>query len=101
MKAWSSTLDPDQSSKITFLADPSGAFTRALELEFNSAHVFGQNRSKRYALTVENGQVKDVFVEPDNTGVVGKSSPLEEDAMGMRWLTSPSYLVSAAEKVLG
>lgn len=73
MKAWGESLDASKSSNIRFLADPSGAFTRALDTEFESAQVFGQNRSKRYVVTVEDGQVKEVFIEPDNTGVVGTS----------------------------
>ena len=39
--------------------------------------MFGQDRSKRYVLTVEDGKVKDVFVEPDNTGVNGMYLCLE------------------------
>lgn len=74
MKAWSESLDADKSSNIRFLGDPSGAFTKAFDVEFESAKVFGHNRSKRYAVTVENGKVKDVFIEPDNTGVVGEST---------------------------
>jgi peroxiredoxin 5 len=73
MKAWSQTLDPDKSSTIRFLGDPSGVFMRAFDTEFDSSKVFGQNRSKRYAVIMENGVVKDAFIEPDNTGVVGKS----------------------------
>jgi peroxiredoxin len=73
MKAWSESLDPTKASKIRFLGDPSGAFTRALDTEFDSAKVFGQNRSKRYAVTIQDGRVKEVFIEPDNTGVDGKS----------------------------
>lgn len=74
MKAWGESLDANKSSNIRFLGDPSGAFTKAFDTEFDSAKVFGQNRSKRYAVTVEDGKVKDVFIEPDNTGVVGKST---------------------------
>lgn len=76
MKAWGESLDPDRSSNIRFLADPSGAFTRAFDTEFESARTFGQNRSKRYAVTVDNGLVKDVFIEPDNTGVNGEWPPI-------------------------
>lgn len=61
------------SCQVRFLADPSGKFTEALDLSFDSASVFGNNRSKRYALVVENGKVKDSFVEPDNIGVNGKA----------------------------
>lgn len=40
-------------------------------MTFDSTSVFGNQRSKRYALTVENGKVKEAFIEPDNTGVNG------------------------------
>lgn len=72
MKAWATSLDADKSSKIRFLGDPSGAFTRAMDTEFESTKVFGQNRSKRYVATIEDGKVKKVFIEPDNTGVDGE-----------------------------
>ncbi len=113
MKAWAETLDADKSSKIRFLGDPSGAFTKAFDTEFESAKIFGQDRSKRYAVTVENGKVKDVFIEPDNTGVDGKSadrpfltsyllSPLCQYTLpAWRWADWISRTVSAAEKVLG
>jgi len=38
---------------------------------------FGNKRSKRYAIIVEDGKVKKAFVEPDNTSVNSESiSPL-------------------------
>ena len=37
---------------------------------------FGNKRSKRYAIIVEDGKVKKVFAEPDNTSVNGESIPL-------------------------
>ena len=58
--------------QIRFLGDPSGQFNKDLDLTFESAAVFGQDRSKRYALVVEDGKVKSAHVEPDNTGVNGK-----------------------------
>ncbi|KAL9042760.1 MAG: hypothetical protein Q9180_000352 [Flavoplaca navasiana] len=72
MKAWGATLDPMNKSGIRFLGDPDAKFTEALDLSFESASIFGNNRSKRYALKVENGKVKEAFVEPDNTGVDGE-----------------------------
>ena len=60
--------------QVRFLGDPSGQFTEALDVSFDSAAIFGNNRSKRYALLVENGKVKDAFVEPDNIGVNGEFS---------------------------
>jgi peroxiredoxin len=112
MKAWKQSLDPNKSSKIRFLGDPSGTFMRALDTEFDSAKVFGQNRSKRYVVKMEDGVVKEVFIEPDNTGVIGKITDcpssdfpndillLQPTIMRIYQLTRPD-LVSAAEKVLG
>ncbi|KAF2631755.1 AhpC/TSA family protein [Macroventuria anomochaeta] len=69
MKAWGKTLDPTGSSGIRFLADPSLAFTKGLDLSFDGASVFGGDRSKRYALVIEDGAVKEAHVESDNTGL--------------------------------
>ncbi|KAI0828803.1 Redoxin-domain-containing protein [Hypoxylon sp. FL0890] len=68
MKAWADQLDPTHESGIRFLADPAGEFTKALDLGFEAPAIFGDTRAKRYALVVENGKVKSVHVEPDNTG---------------------------------
>ena len=57
--------------QIRFLGDSSGKWTEALDLTFDSTAVFGNNRSKRYALVVEDGKVKEAHVEPDNTGLNG------------------------------
>ena len=57
--------------QIRFLGDPSTAFTRELNLILDGAAIFGGDRSKRYALKVEDGVVKEAFVEPDGTGVNG------------------------------
>ena len=72
MKAWGDSLDP--SGKIRFLADPSLALTNALDLSFDGSAIFGGPRSKRYALVVDDGKVKEIHVEPDNTGVDGKQN---------------------------
>jgi 2-Cys peroxiredoxin 5 len=68
MNAWGKSLDKDGSSGIRFLSDADGKFTRALDLEFPAAPLLGTNRSKRYAMVVENGKVKSISVEPDNIG---------------------------------
>lgn len=60
--------------QIRFLADPSLALTNALDLSFDGSAIFGGARSKRYALVVENGVVKEAHVEPDNTGLNGTNS---------------------------
>ncbi|KAF2147257.1 uncharacterized protein K452DRAFT_240586 [Aplosporella prunicola CBS 121167] len=69
MKAWGDVLDPSGKSGIRFIADPAGEFTNALDLSFDGRAIFGNLRSKRYALVVEDGKVKEAHVEPDNTGV--------------------------------
>ncbi|EON67945.1 hypothetical protein W97_07442 [Coniosporium apollinis CBS 100218] len=71
MKAWGKVLDPDGKSGIRFLADPALSFTNALDLSFDGKAIFGGDRSKRYALVIEDGKVKEAYVEPDNTGVKG------------------------------
>jgi 2-Cys peroxiredoxin 5 len=68
MNAWGKSLDKDGSSGIRFLSDADGKFTRALDLEFPAAPFLGTNRSKRYAMVVEDGKVKSISVEPDNIG---------------------------------
>ncbi|TGJ85486.1 hypothetical protein E0Z10_g3235 [Xylaria hypoxylon] len=68
MKAWGDNLDPINQSGIRFLADPTGAFAKALDVGFDVIPVFGHTRSKRYALVIEDGKVKSVHIEPDNTG---------------------------------
>lgn len=56
------------------MGDPQGKFTEALDLGFDASAIFGNIRSKRYVLEIEGGKVKEVHVEPDNTGVDGESS---------------------------
>jgi 2-Cys peroxiredoxin 5 len=74
MNAWGKILDPTSKSGIRFIADPELKFTKALDLSFDTAAtIFGGARSKRYALLVEDGKVKEAFVEPDNTGLNGSS----------------------------
>ncbi|KAJ5809808.1 Redoxin [Penicillium pulvis] len=68
-KAWADSLDPNGKSGIRFLGDPTAKFSEALDLTFDSTAIFGNIRSKRYALLVEDGKVKEAFVEPDNAGL--------------------------------
>jgi len=72
MKAWAKSLDEKKTSGIRFLGDQSGNFTRAWDVEFESAPMLGNNRSKRYAVATEDGKVIKVGIEPDNTGVSGE-----------------------------
>lgn len=54
--------------KIRMLADPSGAFTKAVDLSVDLPPLGGL-RSKRYSMIVDNGVVTELNVEPDNTGL--------------------------------
>ena len=56
---------------MRFLGDPTAKFTEALDLAFDGSAIFGGNRSKRYALLIEDGKVKEAHIEPDNTGLKG------------------------------
>lgn len=73
--------------QIRFLADPTGAFTKALDLGFDLMPVFGHTRSKRYALVIKDGKVKSVHVEPDNIGTDG------EFALLASWPAKASMLI--------
>ncbi|KAI4462845.1 peroxiredoxin [Holotrichia oblita] len=66
MAAWGKDQGVD--GKIRMLADPQGAFTKAVELDTELA-VLGGLRSKRYSMVVDNGQVLSLQVEPDGTGL--------------------------------
>ncbi|ODV90920.1 hypothetical protein CANCADRAFT_25688 [Tortispora caseinolytica NRRL Y-17796] len=65
--AWAQSLGAEGSLEI--LADPAGEFTRAIDMEFDASKFFGNPRSKRYAMLVEDGRVKKIFLEPDSTGL--------------------------------
>ncbi|KAK5008711.1 hypothetical protein LTR28_003601 [Elasticomyces elasticus] len=86
--------------KIRFLGDPHCAFTNAVDLAFDSTAVFGQPRSKRYALVIEDGKVKEVHVEPDNTGVKGRHDP-SRLAPWFQKLMIREMAESAVDRVLG
>jgi 2-Cys peroxiredoxin 5 len=75
MKAWGEKLEQENGkNSVRFLGDPTAAFTKALDLDFDASAVFGGPRSKRYALVVESGKVKKIAVEKDNTGLDGEFS---------------------------
>lgn len=70
MDAWSkSIVGESEPEGVKFLADPKGDFIDALDLKFDASAFFGNERSKRFALVVEDGEVKQAFVEPENTPV--------------------------------
>nr|XP_046267658.1 peroxiredoxin-5, mitochondrial [Scatophagus argus] len=70
MAAWGKEHGAD--GKVRMLADPTGAFTQAVDLLLDSdqiVQVLGNKRSKRYSMLVEDGVVKKINVEPDGTGL--------------------------------
>ncbi|XP_076672303.1 peroxiredoxin 5 [Andrena cerasifolii] len=66
MAAWGKAQGAD--GKVRMLADPTGQFADALELSVDLP-VLGGKRSKRYSMVLEDGVVKEINVEPDNTGL--------------------------------
>ncbi|XP_008330395.1 peroxiredoxin-5, mitochondrial [Cynoglossus semilaevis] len=70
MAAWGKEHGAD--GKVRMLADPTGMFTKAVDLLISNdqlEQVLGNKRSKRYAMLVEDGVVKKINVEPDGTGL--------------------------------
>ncbi|KAM7397695.1 hypothetical protein PAMA_005829 [Pampus argenteus] len=70
MAAWGKEHGAD--GKVRMLADPTGAFTKAVDLLLDNdqiVQVLGNKRSKRYSMLVEDGVVKKINVEPDGTGL--------------------------------
>ena len=62
MKAWGESTGA-AAAGITFLADASAEFTKAIGLAFTAPPVGFYDRSKRYALYAEDGVVKVLHVE--------------------------------------
>uniref|UniRef100_A0A4W5R8V7 Peroxiredoxin-5 n=1 Tax=Hucho hucho TaxID=62062 RepID=A0A4W5R8V7_9TELE len=70
MAAWGK--EHGAGGKVRMLADPTGAFTKAVDLLLDNdqiVSVLGNKRSQRYAMLVEDGVVKNINVEPDGTGL--------------------------------
>ena len=66
MDAWKKQLDPQDNSRIRFLSDVSGEFTKRIGLSFDGTVAsMGGLRSKRYAMVVANHRVVQLGVEPD------------------------------------
>ncbi|MCF3931889.1 peroxiredoxin [Acuticoccus sp. M5D2P5] len=77
MNAWAKASGGE--GKITFLADGSALFTRAIGLELDASG-FGMGvRSKRYSMLVEDGVVKILNIEetPGEAKVSGATAILE------------------------
>lgn len=66
MAAWGKEHKTD--GKVRMLADPSGIFTKTVDLATDLPPLGGL-RSKRYSMVVENGKIKSLQVEPDGTGL--------------------------------
>ncbi|XP_077361821.1 peroxiredoxin-5, mitochondrial [Festucalex cinctus] len=76
MAAWGKAHGAD--GKIRMLADPTGEFTKAVDLLLDSDKIvqaLGNKRSKRYSMVVEDGVVKKINVEPDGTGLTCSLAP--------------------------
>lgn len=66
-KAWSKDLGCPKDVRI--IADTQGEFSKLGGYLFDSKNIFGNDRSVRFALIVENGRIVKEFVEPDKIGV--------------------------------
>ncbi len=72
MGAWAKQLEVEES--VTMISDGNGEFTRAVGLELD-ATAFGMGiRSQRYAAILQDGVVRELYVEPDPTGVTVSSA---------------------------
>ena len=68
MSAWKDALHTD--GKIRMLADPEAKLVKALGMDFAGlVEILGNVRSKRFTAVIEDGKIKSVQVEPDNTGL--------------------------------
>jgi len=88
MAAWGQAHKAD--GKILMLADTTAAFARATGLDIDLKAVLGSIRCKRFAMIVDDGEVSDLEVEPDGTGMTCSlannmleklSSPSEKDSV--------------------
>jgi len=73
MEAWGEAHKT--AGKVRMLADTTGEFTKAVDMELDLKEALGNIRSKRYSLVVENGVVKHVNVEPDGKGLTCSLAP--------------------------
>ncbi len=78
MKAWGDATGASAAG-LTLLADADGAFTRALGMDFTAAPAGLIGRSKRYAMYVEDGQVRVLHCEesPGTCEVSGGEAMLD------------------------
>uniref|UniRef100_A0A0K8SP46 Peroxiredoxin-5 n=2 Tax=Lygus hesperus TaxID=30085 RepID=A0A0K8SP46_LYGHE len=66
MAAWGQ--EHKVNGKVRMLADPSAAFTKAVDLATDLPPL-GGTRSKRYSMVIKDGVVTELNVEPDGTGL--------------------------------
>lgn len=62
MQAWGEATGANEVG-ITMLSDPSGAYTSEIGMSFSAESVGFINRSIRYSMLVENGEVKTLHLE--------------------------------------
>ena len=75
MDAFKKHLDPEDQSRIRFLADVDGEFTKKVGLGFDGTVAsMGGLRSKRYAMVVQDKKVVQIGVEPDPTKITVSSA---------------------------
>lgn len=67
MNAWGEAVG--STGRVELLADSKGELAKAMDLDFDASGALGNHRFKRFAAIVENGVVKQVFEEPDKTGL--------------------------------
>ncbi|MFC5996511.1 peroxiredoxin [Pseudonocardia hispaniensis] len=67
LDAWGKARDVGD--KILMLGDGNGQFTAAAGMELDASGFGLGTRSKRYAAVLEDGVVKDLFVEADGVGL--------------------------------
>ncbi len=70
--AWKKTFD--ENSKVHFVSDSTGEFIKSLGLEFDATGLLGGIRSKRFVAVVEDGVVKNLWVEDDAPNVTVTSA---------------------------
>eukprot|EP00993_Chasmostoma_nieuportense_P005206 NODE_5836_length_604_cov_46.157233_g5671_i0.p1 GENE.NODE_5836_length_604_cov_46.157233_g5671_i0~~NODE_5836_length_604_cov_46.157233_g5671_i0.p1 ORF type:complete len:183 (+),score=64.54 NODE_5836_length_604_cov_46.157233_g5671_i0:37-549(+) len=61
--------------KVRMLADPAAEFAKALGTDFDATGALGNIRSKRFSMLVEQGVIKQLNIESDNTGLACSLAP--------------------------
>ena len=77
MGAWGKDQKTD--GKVTMLADGSGDFTRAVDLELDATRNGLGKRSQRYSMLVDNGVVKALHVEAPGKFEVSDADTMLKD----------------------